>query len=318
MQQMNATPEISVVTSVYNGGDALEETLRSVLDQSGCDLEYVVVDDGSTDNTSQRLDQWAAGDPRLRVIHQNTGLTRALITGCNAARAALIARQDVGDLSLPRRFAAQAAFLQSHPGVAFVGCRHELVGPRGESLSPLDADESAKFEAPRTRDGLKLPCPHHGTVMFRKSAYLKAGGYRPEFYFAQDADLWSRLIDQGGFDCVAQVLYQVKFDMASITARHRDAQERLRSLVTEATSRRRRGESEADVLRIAAGIRPERSPGTAASDGRRARAAAAYFVASCLAKRRDPRARGYLLDALRQQPLNPRAWYKLLLVSLRP
>src|SRR5882672_190526 len=73
--------------SVLNGAEALPATLDSVLDQQDCDFEFIVVNDGSTDASACILDRRAAGDPRLRVIHQaNTGLTLALIRGCNEAR----------------------------------------------------------------------------------------------------------------------------------------------------------------------------------------------------------------------------------------
>jgi glycosyltransferase involved in cell wall biosynthesis len=314
----DAAPEVTVLTSVYNGGDGLAETLRSVLDQRDCSLEYVVVNDGSTDGSGQVLDHWAAREPRLRVIHQqNQGLTRSLIVGCARARGGFIARQDVGDASFPGRFQAQAAFLRSHPAVAFVGCGHELVGPKGEQLSSVLADGEPALGAPEPGDMPRLPSPHHGCVMFRRTAYVQAGGYRPEFYFAQDADLWSRLIEQGDFASVPQVLYQVKFDLTSITARHREAQEKLRALVTQATALRAQGRSDAEVLRVAAGIRPTRGAAAADERGRHVRALAAYFVGSCLAQRNDSRARGYFLEALRHEPLNLKAWYKLLAVSFK-
>jgi len=111
-----STPEVSVVMGVYNGAEHLEQTLASILSQEGCDLEFIVVDDGSTDDTGSILDAWAAQDKRLRVIHQqNTGLTRALIRGCAEARGEFIARQDAGDVSLPGRLDAQFTYLKTIP-----------------------------------------------------------------------------------------------------------------------------------------------------------------------------------------------------------
>src|SRR3569623_742811 len=105
-------PQVSVVMGVYNGAAALPATMRSVLDQEGCALEIIVVDDGSSDDTPRLLDEWAARDARLRVIHQaNTGLTGALIRGCGEVRGEFIARQDCGDRSLPGRLRSQAALL---------------------------------------------------------------------------------------------------------------------------------------------------------------------------------------------------------------
>jgi glycosyltransferase involved in cell wall biosynthesis len=75
----------------FNCARELGPTVSSVLGQTGCDLELIVVNDGSTDDTARLLNELGETDGRLRVIHQqNSGLTRALIAGCAAARAPLI------------------------------------------------------------------------------------------------------------------------------------------------------------------------------------------------------------------------------------
>src|SRR5438067_1820873 len=128
-------PDVSVVMSVYNGGHRLGATLDGIAAQRGVDFEVIVVDDGSTDSSGARLDAWAARDSRVRVIHQeNRGLTRALITGCAAARGAFIARHDAGDVSLPQRLQKQRAVLAANPDLAFVSCWTEFVGPEDELL----------------------------------------------------------------------------------------------------------------------------------------------------------------------------------------
>jgi glycosyltransferase involved in cell wall biosynthesis len=311
------TPEVSVVMSVYNGAATLEETLSSVRSQTGCEFEIIVVNDGSTDGSGAMLDEWSRRDSRIRVFHQsNCGLTLALVRGCEQARGEFIARQDVGDTSLPGRLAVQTEMLKKDPRLAFVASHHQLVGPRGETLADPETGSDASSDLLQSRDGSRHASPRHGTVIFRKSAYLQAGGYRPEFYFAQDVELWSRLIEIGALAYAPQVLYRAKFDFGSITARHRAAQEKLRSLAVEATSLRRAGKSEADVLRRARAVRPAPNTGAQSSRLRATEVAAAYFVGSCLAQRRNPRARAYLIQALRRDPLHLRSWYKLLLSVL--
>ena len=82
---MSANCEISVVMSVYNGASSFAVTMNSILSQEGVKFEFIVVNDGSTDNSGEILDDYARCDDRVRVIHQgNTGLTRALIRGCAA------------------------------------------------------------------------------------------------------------------------------------------------------------------------------------------------------------------------------------------
>src|SRR5436853_2023556 len=105
--------KISVVMAVYNGGAELAPTLDSILGQSEADFELIAVDNGSFDDTPAVLRHYAARDGRLRVIRQeNAGLTAALIRGCAAASAEVIARHDCGDRSHPERFARQLALLR--------------------------------------------------------------------------------------------------------------------------------------------------------------------------------------------------------------
>src|SRR5439155_4002224 len=134
-QGMNTHPEVSVVMSVYNGASHLVATLDSILSQEGVEFEFIVVNDGSTDKSGQILDDYAQRDSRLRVIHQeNTGLTRALIRGCDAARGEFIARQDAGDLSLPGRLVRQRVILDAEPAVVIVSCATRFLGPSEEEL----------------------------------------------------------------------------------------------------------------------------------------------------------------------------------------
>ena len=110
---MSTKCEVSVVMSVYNGALNLTPSMNSILSQEGVSLEFIVVNDGSTDNTGEILDDFARRDPRVRIIHQeNSGLTRALINGCGVATGEFIARQDAGDLSLPGRLARQLDVLR--------------------------------------------------------------------------------------------------------------------------------------------------------------------------------------------------------------
>ena len=98
---MDGLPDVSVVMSVYNGADRLRETVESVLSQQGVSLEFIIIDDGSTDRSDVILANYARHDPRVHILYQpNQGLTRALIRGCEAAKGKYIARQDAGDISL--------------------------------------------------------------------------------------------------------------------------------------------------------------------------------------------------------------------------
>jgi glycosyltransferase involved in cell wall biosynthesis len=301
---------ISVVLSVRNGVTDLPRTIDSVLSQGGVDFEVIAVDDGSTDRSGELLAGYAARDHRLKVVRQEqTGLTRALRQGCDVARGEYIARQDVGDVSLPGRLKKQRECLEARPGVVFVSCGTRFVGPRGEHLYDVFHDEGEIMKALRSRNSRELRGPaHHGSVMFRRAAYEKVGGYRREFYFAQDLDLWVRLAATGDYAVVPELFYEALVGPGSLSGTYRRKQLALTKLIAESADRRRAGAPDEDVLSRAAAIRPTRPSGA----DRLGRARAFYFIASCLRQRRNAAATRYFLRAVRANPLHLKAWCRLL------
>jgi glycosyltransferase involved in cell wall biosynthesis len=299
------SPVVSIVTSVHNGGERLRPSLESVLTQSLLDLELIVVDDGSHDDSRAVLEDLARQDGRVRpLVQENQGLTRALIRGCAAARGQFIARHDSDDCSLPGRLERQVTLLRSDPRLALVSCWSRILGPRGEHLvnvqRPADSSEA-------TRQLLESNAgPFHGSVMFRRDAYERVGGYRPAFRYAQDWDLWLRLIDAGRIAYVPEFLYALHVGEASISARHRDQQVRLLQLALACRAARLRGESETTLLGEAERVSSQPALPTA-----RAEADTSYFIGRCLAKRRDRRAIPYLWRSACRQRWMPRPWLAL-------
>ncbi|MFQ6540005.1 MULTISPECIES: glycosyltransferase family 2 protein [Aphanothece] len=308
---MTPSPEISVVMGVHNGAAHLEATLRSILDQQGADLEFVVVDDGSTDGTAAILAFHAQADARLRVITQpNQGLTRALIRGCHEARGAFIARQDAGDVSEPGRLREQLALMRRYPQAVFCSCWARMVAKGGELLyeargSGLSTEPRWVLE-PAARHGILDGPSVHPTVMMRRAAYEQAGGYRAALRVGQDWDLWYRLAALGAFVMLPQPLYTYRFDEGGISATRAEEQAAYARLSLQAMRLRARGESDEPVLQQAAAMPPTQRQVTAS----RARARMNYFVASNLIRNRDSRALRYIWASLRDDPLAPRVWMR--------
>lgn len=307
-------PDVSIVMGVYNGADNLSETLASISVQKDVSFECIVVDDGSTDQTPAVLDTWSQRDQRIRVFHQtNQGLTCALIRGCREAKGTFIARHDCGDRSSPMRLSAQRDWLELHDDAVVVGSAFRMFGPQGETLSRWRPKHSGNHlrQALLSASPSKMYGPHHGTVMFRKDAYLRCGGYRNEFYFAQDLDLWTRMAELGEISILDAELYEAEFTHSSISARQGARQRALRDLIAEATRLRREGRTELPVLLAAARIRPS---------GRRMdvsdNVAVDYFIGSCLASRRDYRASAYLWRVVKRRPYLLKAWAKIIQSAL--
>jgi glycosyltransferase involved in cell wall biosynthesis len=298
------TPEVSVVVGAYNGERYLRESLSSVLCEQDLSMELIVVDDGSTDSTSRILAEFAGRDDRVCLIRQeHQGLTAALRNGCSAARGTWIARHDADDLTWPGRLPAQAKLLRDDRRLVLVWSRSRIIGPEGEALyetaQPADRAEAAED----LRQGIRGPC--HGSVMFRADVYRRIGGYRSEFRFAQDWDLWLRMVEAGEVDSLARILYSRRVSAGCISAHRAAQQKRLAEIAREAFQARRRGEPEAPCLVLAARVSEE--PPSRDDPGRQS--ATSYFIGKCLLNRRDVRAIRYLQNSVGQSPLSwkPRA-----------
>jgi glycosyltransferase involved in cell wall biosynthesis len=295
---------------VFNSVDSLHATVESVLTQESVALEFIVVDDGSTDGSGQLLDEMALVDPRLRVLHQpNRGLTAALARGCTEARAAYIARQDAGgDLSLPGRLAKQLAFMREHRGAMMSSVGTRFVGPSGEFLHDvlLNDDELRKGLTTLRIPGIRGPSSHP-SAMFRREAYERVGGYRTDYVVAQDMDLWLRLFEVGDCLTISEVLYEARASFGSISGKYHGRQLAFGGAAIEAARCRRAGLPEPHFPLVhqnwaALGSHPDPQ----------ADAHLHYFLGSCMQDSDRKRARQYYWQALRMKPTHLRAALKLL------
>lgn len=294
---------ISVVMSVWNGAATLAASLDSILSQTDRDFELIVVDDGSTDTTPRILAEYASRDARMRVLTQpNAGLTRALIRGCDEATGELIARHDCGDISHPERLRKQREIIDAQPNVVLGSCFTRFVGPGDEELYVVKA-EGAEVRQSLLRDDVKQirGLTHHGSAMFRRDAYVRAGGYRPQFRVAQDLDLWVRLAKLGEIAFVPEVLYEARIEADAISGQRRGEQ-----IEAARIALRIRDTGDETLLEHAARIAPARG-----RSSRHKEAMTLYFIASCLRRTRHPRWRDYARQALRRSPFFLRAWVLL-------
>ncbi len=308
-------PLVSVVMSCFNDESHVAASVDSIRRQSLQNWEFIIINDGSTDGTAAKLDSIASSDSRIRVIHQeNTGLTKALMRGCLEARAEFIARQDADDLSLPTRLEKQLKVIQQDDAIGLVSCFADYIGPDDEFLStvtrPIDPGEATNRLMKE-----RLGPPAHGTVLFRKSLYEAAGGYRPEFYFGQDADLWLRMVSMKRIAYVPEVLYLFRWHPGSITGSNRNIQREFGRIGQELKEARATGKSEEPLLAEAQALTNQvlqlKADKTKPTRREANRLAMLYQVGSQLVKNRDHRARGYLWTVLRRQPWNLRAWIRL-------
>jgi Glycosyl transferase family 2 len=189
---MSAIPAISVIMSVYNGAQYLFSAVQSILDQDFTDFEFIIVNDGSTDDSIDILREMAARDARIRLIdRENRGLIYGLNELIAAARAPYLARMDADDAAMPRRLGLQYAFMEANPDVGVLGTNTHELDENGRVFACHDfyPDEPVGIAAM-----LKLRPPVcHPATMIRTALMREIGGYRPAFSHAEDYDLWLRL-----------------------------------------------------------------------------------------------------------------------------
>lgn len=201
-------PTTTVLMAVYNAAPFLEDAVSSVLSQTFVDLELLVVDDGSTDNTCALLSRLT--DPRLRVISlaSNVGLAAALNIGIEEARGDLIARMDGDDVSEPRRLELQVEYMRAHPEVVLLGTGFVWMDANGHVFERVRFPTEDSVLQPQLLNGNQF-C--HPSVMLRADIVRRVGGYRslaggP----AQDYDLWLRMAEQGKIANLAQMLVRYR------------------------------------------------------------------------------------------------------------
>ena len=305
--------EISVVMSVFNEQDSLTQTIKSILEQEGVNFELIIVNDGSTDGTCVILDDYAEKDKRIKLIKQtNQGITNGLIAGCRQAKGEFIARQDAGDWSLPDRLREQLKILRSRPEVVLCSTGSRYFSERGERLFEvsLTAEEADKGLTANSLASIKGPS-HHGCTMFRRAAYEKCGGYRRNFFVAQELDLWVRLAELGKHIALAEMYYEAVLRKNSISSKHRKSQEIVRRYIYECSQLRRKNiddSNHTDQLKDRVGDLASDKIDTAFEYN--------YFVGSVLLSPKPKRSRYYLKLTLKAQPWHIKAWGKLIVSYL--
>jgi glycosyltransferase involved in cell wall biosynthesis len=186
---MTSKPKVSVLMSVYNGEEFLNEAIDSIIDQTFKDFEFIIIDDGSKDKSLKIIKSYK--DPRIVLVSRpNKGLVASLNEGLNLAKGKYIARQDADDISIPNRLEKEVMYMDSHPNTALVGSNYTVMDIKGNQLVTTNV-----FTHPNDLKLTQITCNQygHGSVMLRKSAIEKVGNYDKSVGHVEDYDLWTRL-----------------------------------------------------------------------------------------------------------------------------
>jgi glycosyltransferase involved in cell wall biosynthesis len=231
-------PAVSVVVATRNYGPYLAGALRSVLAQTRIDLEIIVIDDGSTDDTPAVVRPFL-GDRRIHY-HRTDGLgqSRAKNLGILQARAPLIAFLDGDDEWLPRKLELQLP-LFANPAVGVVYSQRTWMDGEGRDL-PTAATTLARG---KVYDVLLVQNPVcFSSVVVRKSVFEAVGMFDPKLPLAIDYDLWLRVARHFEFDFVDEPLVRYRTGHANLSTRIAERIAAVLAILQRSLVRRRNAE----------------------------------------------------------------------------
>ena len=184
-------PLVSVLMSTYNSETTLERAINSVLNQSYKRIEFLICNDGSTDNTKKILDKYSNLYDQVKIVNNknNVGLTKSLNLLIDKSTGEFIARQDADDYSDPERIKEQIRHS--------INNKFQAVFTRSYNLNKNTSMQKISYLIPyRILVNFRNPFVH-GTMLINSKIIKKLGGYDESFYFAQDYKLYRDLIDNG-------------------------------------------------------------------------------------------------------------------------
>ena len=280
--------------AVFNAVRYVGEAVESVLRQSMTDFEFLIIDDGSTDGSTDVLRRFAEQDSRIWLKSRpNTGACGAWNEALEKATGKFVARIDADDVALPERFACQLKFLRENPDCVAVGTQAMLIDSCGRNLRTMSrqpCQHDAIDQAHLAGEGAAIL---HPTAMIRRAAMTEIGGYR-EFSTTADLDLFLRLAECGRLANLPEILLKYRIVPTSLSRmRKEQGAEFKRQMIADALSRRG---CTADVASLTWNAQADR--------GRvdRIRAGELLLHGNRAAARR------HALSALMRSPLNGASW----------
>lgn len=212
----NRKPSVSVLMSCYNASRWLHEAIDSVLAQTFEDFEFILVDDGSTDETWNIIQSYRDRDHRIvAVSKKNTGLADSLNVGIAQARGVWIARLDADDLCEPTRLEEQLSFVCSHRGVVLLGSGFVEIDEHGRELKKHQyPSDHRKLVRHLERWQKFFP---HSSAFYSVDVARQVGGYNPRICRAEDRRLWLDLASRGQIASLAASLVKIRKHSAQIS-----------------------------------------------------------------------------------------------------
>ncbi len=206
-------PKVTVLMPVYNGEKYLKDAIESILCQDFTDFEFLIINDGSKDDSENIIRSFSDGRIRLVNNEMNIGLVNTLNKGFDLAKGQYIARMDCDDLSLKNRLKVQVDFMDQHPEVAVCGSYYYLLlnGKKAVADFPLTAEELSSYLI------FNSPIAHPSAILRTSLIREKGLKYDSRFIHAEDYDLWSRISEHAGLANIPAVLLTYRVHENQVT-----------------------------------------------------------------------------------------------------
>lgn len=182
--------KVSVVMPVFNGAKFLQQAIDSILNQTYTDFEFIIIDDGSSDESAAIIAKSASVDKRIKFLQnkKNSGICVTLNNGLDVAKGEYIVRMDCDDISEPNRIEEQVTFMDSHREYGVVGSKIRIFGEGIQKSYIFDFDEDWRMNIANM---IFATCVAHPAVIIRKevlTAYRIQ--YEDSFRGMEDFYMW--------------------------------------------------------------------------------------------------------------------------------
>ena len=199
-------PLVSVIMPVYNGGEYLSDAVASILNQTYKNLELIIVDDGSTDDSLKILRQYKS-DERVKVIVlSHRGLTHALNAGLEKTQGEFIARMDADDISLTNRLAIQMNYLKTHPKVIACGGQAIVIDPDGNPIAMKRFPQQHEKLYPMIMSSVPIQHP----ILLTYASIFKSYRYKDQYKTGEDVDMLFYILSKGKIANVPETIYKYR------------------------------------------------------------------------------------------------------------
>ena len=215
-------PLVTVIIACYNHEKYIEQSISSVLGQTYGNVELLVIDDGSTDDSVAVIKRLLTAHDFNFIEQANQGLSKTLNEAIRRAQGSLIAPFGSDDVMLPDRLRQQVEYLLDKPSVGICAGDIQLIDSNGEIIA-ASSGKRMVFRRLSFADIIldRVPFPPAASMLLRKDALLRAGGFDPSIRM-EDLQIWLKITHAGySIDCLPQVVAQYRVHAKNTFRNHR-------------------------------------------------------------------------------------------------